>query len=244
VRQGLVTRNVASLVDGRPRAKGTREDAKAHCWTLDEARTFLAAAKNAGPQLAAFFALALDSGMRKNELCGLAWSAVDLDNGRVTVDRQLVTPGRTPAFGPTKTGAPRVIDLNAETIRLLREHKRAQAALKMRNRATYHDLGLVFAKEWGDVYGREDSLGNPLQSNNLGQREFARVLKASGVRRIKFHGLRHTCATLLLGAGEPVHVVSQRLGHANPTITLSIYAHAIPLQQQRAAATLGALLHG
>jgi integrase len=73
----------------------------------------------------------------------------------------------------------------------------------------------------------------------------ARVLKAApGLRRIKFHGLRHTCATLLLGAGEPVHVVAARLGHRNPTVTLTIYAHALPGMQQQAARTLEALLHG
>jgi integrase len=53
-----------------------------------------------------------------------------------------------------------------------------------------------------------------LQLNNLGQREYATLIKAANVRRIKFHGLRHTCATLLLQAGEPIHVVSERLGHS------------------------------
>jgi integrase len=65
----------------------------------------------------------------------------------------------------------------------------------------HHDLGLVSAKEWGDLHGREDSLGLPPQSNNLGQREFARILKAAKVRRITIHGLRYASATLLLKAG-------------------------------------------
>jgi integrase len=247
VRQGHVTRNVASLVDGKPRVKGNREEAQKHCWTAEEGRRFLEAAKQCGDQLAAFFALALDSGMRRGELCGLRWTDVDLDGGTVRVDRTLLRNkrGAEPVFGPTKTGAPRTINVGAETIRLLREHKRKQAELHMRNRTTYHDLGLVFAKEWGDLHGREDSLGLPLQANNIGGREMARVLKAApGLRRIKFHGLRHTCATLLLGAGEPVHVVAARLGHRNPTVTLTIYAHALPGMQQQAARTLEALLHG
>lgn len=244
VRQGLLTRNVASLVDGRPKAKSSREDAKAHCWSLDEARTFLKAARESGPQLAAFFALALDSGMRKGELCALRWSDVNLDAARVTVDRTLLKPGAEPVFGPTKNGDPRTIDVNADTVTLLREHKRAQAELRMRNRTAYHNLGLVFAKEWGDLHGRKDSLGLPLQSNNLGERQFARVTKAADVRRIKFHGLRHTCATLLLASGEPVHVVSQRLGHKNPIVTMTIYAHVLPSMQAQAAQRLGALLHG
>jgi len=244
VRQGLVTRNVASLVDGVPRAQNGREDAKQHCWTIDETRTFLAAAKQAGPQLSALFALALDTGMRKGELCGLKWNDVDLDAGRVTVDRQLLVAGPEPVFGPTKTGAPRGIDLTDETVRLLREHKRQQAELKMRNRQHYRDHGLVFAKEWGELHGQQDALGLPLQGCHLGQREFARVIKAADVRRIKFHGLRHTCATLLLAAGEPVHVVAARLGHKDATITMKVYAHVLPSMQQQAARTIGTLLYG
>ena len=59
-----------------------------------------------------------------------------------------------------------------------------------------------------------------------------------------FHGLRHTSASLLLGAGAPVHVVSQRLGHANLTITMTVYAHVMPGQQKGAAPQPGALLQG
>ena len=57
--------------------------------------------------------------------------------------------------------------------------------------------------------------------------------------RIKFHGLRHTCATMLLSAGEPIHVVSARLGHATVTMTLSIYAHVLKDSQEKAARTMG-----
>ena len=63
------------------------------------------------------------------------------------------------------------------------------------------------------------------------------------MRRIKFHGLRHTCATLLLQARTPVHVVSERLGHATVAMTMEVYAHVLPDMQVEAAATLGALLH-
>ena len=70
-----------------------------------------------------------------------------------------------------------------------------------------------FAEEWSDLQRRTDCLGEPLQINNLGQREYATLIKAAAVKPIKFHGLRHTCATLLLKAGTPVHVVSERLGH-------------------------------
>ena len=146
--------------------------------------------------------------------------------------------------GPTKTGRSRTVSLAPAVVELLRAHKRHQAEVKMANRSSYADVGLVFAKEWADVRKRGEFLGHPLQLNNIGQREFDKLTKAAKVRRIKFHGLRHTCATLLLQAGQPVHVVSERLGHSKVSMTMEVYAHVLPDMQQDAAAKLGALLHG
>jgi integrase len=160
------------------------------------------------------------------------------------VVQQLLTPGPQPVFGPTKTGRPRTIALAPETVALLRAHKAHQAEVKMANRTTYQDHGLVFAKEYGDVRTHAACLGHPLQINNLGQRDYLTVIKAAGVRWIKFHGLRHTCATLLLQAGVPVKVVSERLGHTKVSMTLDTYAHLLPEMQRDAAALLGGLLHG
>jgi hypothetical protein len=122
----------------------------------------------------------------------------------------------------------RLIELSAETVELLRVHRQAQNELRMRNRQQYHDHGLVFAKGWADLTNRRQALGQPLQANNLGH---AQIVKASGVKRIKFHGLRHTCATWLPAANVPVHVVSKRLGHKSVKTTLEIYAHALLSQQ-------------
>jgi integrase len=242
-RNGLVTRNVAALVSNKPR-KGAKQDVLDHVWSADEAATFLKTAKTAGPQAAAFYATALDTGARRGELAGLQWSDVDLRVGTMTIRRTLVKIGPKPVFGPTKTGTIRTVDLAAETVELLKTHKQAQAALKMKNRRHYHDLGLVFAKEHGDTIGRPDSLGLPLQVNTIGQRQFAKLIKAAGVKRIKFHGLRHTCATLMLAAGVPAHVVQRRLGHAKVEMTLNVYSHVLPSMQQDAASRLAKLLHG
>jgi integrase len=245
VKDRLVTMNVAVDLDGKPRREQTsREDARKHAWTASEARTFLSPAKSAGAQPAAFYAPALDSGARKGELCGLRWSEVDLEAGKIRIVQQLTTPGPEPVFGPPKTGRSRTVTIAAETVELLKAHKKHQAEVKMANRATYKDFGLVFAKEWGDVRTHVDCIGQPLQANNLGQREYAKLIKAADVRAIKFHGLRHTCATLLLQAGQPVHVVSERLGHSKVSMTMEVYAHVLPDMQRDAAARIGALLHG
>jgi integrase len=241
--QGLVQRNVASLVVGKPHRPEGREDVMRHCWEADEARQFVAAAKALGPQPAAFYTLALDSGARKGELCGLRWTDIDLDAGTVAIVRQLIKPGPTPVYGPLKNGESRTISIAPETTALIRKHKAHQAELKLANRAHYHDHGLVFAKEWEHLQRHGDTLGHPLQMNSIGQHEYLHLIKGASVRSIKFHGLRHTCATLLLQAGVPIKVVQERLGHKRIEITLNIYAHALPSMQQDAVAKLAALLH-
>ena len=112
----------------------------------------------------------------------------------------------------------------------------------MRNRLAYHDHGLIFAKE-GRVTSAE-RLGDPLQTNNIAEREFDPMIKKAEVRRIKFHGLRHTAATLALAAGVPVKVVSHRLGHSKTSITLDLYSHVLPSMGKDAAAAVGSILHG
>lgn len=82
------------------------------------------------------------------------------------------------------------------------------------------------------VHGRERGA----DARRLRRQRFARLVAAAGVPYVRFHDLRQTHATLLLKAGVPVHVVAQRLGHATPAITLSIYSHVLPRQQSEAAA--------
>jgi hypothetical protein len=85
------------------------------------------------------------------KLVGLTWANVDLDVGTVTICQQLDREGATPVFGPTKTHCTRTLPLNGETVARLRTHRRTQAELKLKNRTSYCDFGLVFAKEHTDL---------------------------------------------------------------------------------------------
>jgi len=76
----------------------------------------------------------------------------------------------------------------------------------------------------------------------MGEREYARLIRDAGVPRIKFPGLRHRCATLLLNSGEPAHNVSKRLGHSKVTMTMEVYAHLLEGSGKQMAATMGAIL--
>jgi integrase len=243
VRDRLIATNPATAVS-KVRVGKDRPQVREHCWTADEARSFLAAAKRGSPQEAAFYALALETGARKGELHGLKWADVDLDAATATIARQLLAPTVPPEYGPPKNGTTRSVDLSAGTVALLKAHKKAQAALKMANRMTYRDHGLVFALEAEHLCMPGGKLGDPMRPSRLADHDFKRLTKAAGLKPIKFHGLRHTCATLALGNGAPVHVVAARLGHMDATVTLRVYAHALPSQQRHAADRLGAVLHG
>ena len=204
-----------------------------NCWESDEAKRFLEVACEVGPLQAAFYTLALETGMRKGEIAGLRWKDVDFDRCTVRVAQQLLRPGREPVFGPPKSkSAKRTVDITPETAQLLAEHRKQQLEVKMANRREYRDFGLVFAKP----------NGAPLSVNNIGQREFADLIEEARIKRITFHGLRHTSATLSLQAGTLVHVVSQRLGHKKIEITLNVYGHALPSMGRDAAAKVASLL--
>jgi integrase len=110
----------------------------------------------------------------------------------------------------------------------------------LKHRTTYQDHGLVFAREV--QHQRTAGLGSALTT--FSESLFSTLIKKAGVKRITFHGLRHTCATLLIADGVPIPVVSERLGHTKVSMTANVYAHVLPGQQEMAAARIGALLHG
>ena len=118
----------------------------------------------------------------------------------------------------TKGGKPRPIDVDSYVLDVLRDHQREQEEHRALYGGDYRsDLNLVFARPDGYYYS----------PNKLGTRIKAALRKA-GLGNLSLHSLRHTHASQLLSDGTPVAVVSGRLGHANPNITYTIYAHAMP----------------
>jgi integrase len=95
----------------------------------------------------------------------------------------------------------------------------------------WQDQGLVFPS----------TFGTPADQRNL-HRDFKRVLEKAGLPKIRFHDLRHTAATLMLINGIPLIVVSRRLGHSKPSVTLDIYGHYLPGMQSTAAALMDELI--
>ena len=231
VRWGMLARNPAELVE-LPRQ--VRKEMRALSPT--EASEFLKAAR--ADRWGVLFALALTTGMRPEEYLGLQWKDVDLKQGIVIVRRALVwrSVGGGWYFGePKTTRSRRSIPLPASTLRALIAHRRQQAAERLKAGAAYQQHDLVFATPEG----------GPLAPRNLKRRHYRLILERAKLPQdLRLYDLRHTCATLLLAAGEHPKVVSERLGHASITLTLDVYSHVLPTMQEAATQKLESLLYG
>ena len=241
VANGYVLRNVAQMVQEKPKARERNAGAKENYWTASDARKFLDSLRDEPLQTRLFYTMALETGARRGELCGLKWEDFDPKAKEITIRRTLVKPGRTPVFGPTKNKEPRTLKLDPATVRMLERHRVQQNERKMANRKHYNDLGLIFAKDWAHMTRRNDVLGDPLQTNNIGEREFNPFVERAGVKRITFHGMRHTAATLALEAGYPAHAVQYMLGHKRIEETLDTYSHVTEKMKQEVASGLAAI---
>jgi integrase len=234
VDDGYIERNVAKVRDVRPR----RTHTEMSFWSPVEVREFLDAV--AGDRLFACWRLAAMTGMRRAELLGLRWTDLDLEAGTLRVERGLVlTPTGEVVWSTPKTDrSRRTVDLDEATIVALRAHRKGQMAEQLASLGAWpedgDEAGLVFT----------DEAGRPLRPAYLSRRFGDLVRKVSGLQRVRLHDLRHTHATILLRDGVPVHVVSARLGHASPSITLDFYAHVLRDQSTDAAARFAAAIDG
>ena len=166
------------------------------------------------------------TGLRLAEALGLTWADVDLDAGSLTVRRTLVrTEGRWAMAKPKTRKSRRTVTLIPQAIDALREQRRRQDEDLGSTPRPIH--GLVFTSRTGEpVYG----------PNVL--RAFERVRIAQGLPKVTLHDLRHSCATIMLGAGVPLPVIAEQLGHSSIRVTADLYAHVIPELRQDAARKL------
>lgn len=240
VRDGLLAVNPADKATP-PSAKEAASPEMRH-WTAQELRAFLGHAKQTEDELWPLWAILAATGMRRGEALALKWADADLELGRLAIRRAATTvnekgEGSRTIVGPPKSGKARTVDLDPDTVGMLRSHKAAQGSLAL---SLARDDAYVF----GDLNG---ALRRPEGVSRRFERATARARKDVGedaLSVIRLHDLRHTHATLLLAAGIPVKVVSERLGHASPTITLGVYAHVMPGMQAEAAARFAAIMGG
>jgi integrase len=228
---GLAAKNVADRAKPpRPSRRSTREVGS---WDAHELAQFLTSVR--GTRLEAVWRLSAMTGMRRGEVLGLRWADVDLAAARLSVRHAVVAVAYEVIESTPKSHNARVIDLDPETVELLRAHQQQQTQEREEWGADYQDRDLIVA--------RED--GSPIHPHSFSQ-SFARLVRRASLRTIRLHDLRHTHATLALQAGVPVKVISERLGHESPAFTLKQYAHVIPGMQATAASLVAELVkrHG
>jgi integrase len=226
-RKGLVVRNVVSLADA-PTLKN-RQEGNIKAWDAAQLRTFLDAVRD--HRLHPAFHLASHTGMRRGEVLGLRWCDLDLDARRLSVRQALVSIAYDIEISDVKTSTGRrTIDLDPVTVDALKAWRIERAEEKGGIEPCGDEL--VFVK-------RDASWIHPQSFSQVLDRKVAKL----DVPTISLHDLRHTHATLLLKAGVPVKVVSERLGHANVAFTMSIYQHVLPGMQAEAAATFAGLIN-
>jgi integrase len=206
---GLLHRNPAAVVT-RPKVP-TKE---MQILSLDQAQKFLQVASE--HRLYALFRLALLGGLRLGELLGLQWKDVDWASSELHVNRQSQrkTGGGIELSRPKTQRSVRKIQVGNATLKALMQH--------------YTDQQRHFGTDPGWDHHIFVSLeGKPLRASGV-QKAFKKLLDQSELPKIRFHDLRHTAASLLLGKGLPVLEVSRRLGHSRASTTLDTYAHLVP----------------
>lgn len=221
VQMGLIDRNPASFVKP-PRLKSN----EMKFYDEGQVHNLLITAQAEKDRYLALWKLAVTTGMRMGELLGLKWIDLDWAKAYLHVRRQLkVTRGGGFHFAEPKSKAGlRSLVLGQDTLAQLKIHQDQCHTERMKLGDAWQEQDLIFPSR----------VGTPTRPGKILSR-FKRLTKLAGLPEIRFHDLRHTAASLMLNNGIPLIVVSRRLGHAQPSITLNVYGHMIPAMQEQAA---------
>ena len=216
-REGLVDRNPAARIGELMRRVGRQaatETEEAQFWRREEANRLIELARIHEPGFAPILVFFFSTGARRGEALGLRWEDVDFEGRSIRI-RRSITRGKvtTPKSGRGRTVAmPHSL---AETLFDLLAVRRRDA----------------MGREWGDVpkYVFCSEAGAPLDSSNLSRawNRLRRRAQTKGIRPLKLHSTRHTWATLALASGKSIRWVADQLGHADPAMTLRVYAHVL-----------------
>lgn len=218
---GMVTQNVAALVDP-PKIEGYEPV----ILTPAQAQTLLDAAT--GDRLEALYRVALSLGLREAEVLGLRWQDLDLDKGTLRVQKTLQRiDGKWELVEPKTTKSRRTLPLPAALITLLRAHRTRQLEERLQLGLSWQPWELVFCTR----------LGTPISPRNL-VRDFKKLLRRADLPDIRFHDLRHSCASLLAAQGVPQRVTMEILGHTDIRLTQNVYTHVYDEAKAAAVAAL------
>jgi len=171
-----------------------------------------------------FIYLAVNTGMRRGELLGLAWEHVDFGKQTIQVKQNLIRSKEEGLIfkSPKNRSSRRIIKIESDDVKALIKLKKIQNENKLLFGPEYKNKhNLVFAKKNGEML-----------YPNTATKRFSALVKKLNFENVRLHDLRHSHATLMLQAGVHPKVVQERLGHATITTTLNTYSHVIPTLQE------------
>ena len=220
-KKGLVRRNVAALAEPPKQRPSRIEPLKSR-----QAHVLLRAIR--GHRFETLIALALATGLRQGELLGLLWDDVDLDAKRLYVRHALQrVQGEFVFIEPKTVRSRRYVALSPSVIEHLRTHQIAQGRLQESGGREWNLLGLVFPSQ----------AGTPLDGPNV-THAFQAVVRQAGLPHMRFHDLRHACASFMLAQGASMRVIMEQLGHSQISMTMNTYSHVMPEAMHDAAALM------
>lgn len=215
----------------RPKPRKDETPKEAVVYTEEEVRYIYQCLDKEPLKWKALVMFAIDSGCRRGEIVGLKWSEIDFKTGKVNICRNAqYTAGKGTYISTPKNRKNRVIYLNRPVLAVLAEWKRQQALLHFGQGIPLN--GFCFTQDNGEMM-------NPQAPTSY----LSRFGKKYNLPGIHPHALRHTMATLSIANGADVVSVSEKLGHAEPSITLNVYSHANEEAQRRANEVLAEALY-
>lgn len=223
---GLVARNVATLVD--PPRSEHRDNTYLD---FDQTRRLMEAVE--GNPLEALYAVSIYHGLRQGEALGLSWDDVDLKAGILKVRKQLQRiRGEWQRNEPKTAKSRRTIPLSSTVVDLLKDHRTGQLEARLKS-------GGEWGNDWDLVF--TTSTGQPLDARIVID-NFKAVLNRAGLPDMRWHDMRHSCATLQLATGATPREIMETLGHSQITMTMNVYTHVVPTLQRDTADRMDALL--
>jgi len=225
VRQGYLGRNPCEFVDPpSPRKKPMR--------TLTPSELEILLENASSNQFYPVIYTAVSTGLRQAELLGLRWRDIDLDMLSLSVSQVLYKRRGICQFNELKTShIRRRVSMTPKPAIYLGEYR-------LESESLYRELGKELI--WDDlVFANVE--GKPLDPSVL-THNFAKISKRTGLENVRFHGLRHTFASLMLLRGAKPKVISESLGHSSVAFTMDAYSHIIEGMQEDAMALLDEVL--
>ena len=176
--------------------------------------------------------LTLDTGARRGEITGLNWDDIDLSKGIVDINKttQLIN-GKVIEKSPKNNSSIRKVSITDKTINVLKLYRREQLAKEIKLGSKWEKTNKVFTSELGGYM-------YPPYPSQL----FDALIKKYNLKKINFHGLRHTSVSILINAGIQVEAISDRVGHSTPSTTQNIYSHTFEKTEKKVVNVMNSIL--